>query len=266
LTILIVLARKRKLTAWEMKRSPNHIDRYSAIGITLSNGQVGYISYTISEQVIRLKPTHSAEAWTFAWSGRDDEQRYCFYSGGDDSVLCKTGGSMNHQEREDVVLQVLLNELSRDTKTHSAGVTAILPTMARETGGQQVVITGSYDEHVRVLLLRSGIERSQVLAERRVHGGGVWRLKSLGLEQDSDGTVSIKILASCMHAGTRILEIHRSGSGVWSVQVVAQLLEHGSMNYASDIRTSLPSENPGMTVLSTSFYDRKICFWNFERK
>lgn len=227
---------------------------------------MGYISYTDSEQVIRLKHTHFLEAWTVAWSEMDagEPSRFSLFSGGDDSLLCKMGDSLGFQKCDDSVLQLSLNELTRDTKTHNAGVTAILPTNIHENGGYQVVITGSYDEHVRVLLFGSGIRRSQVLAERRVHGGGVWRLKLLSFEDDRKGIVVMQVLASCMHAGTRVLNIHRSSIGVWSVRVAAEFLEHNSMNYASDAQKSLPAETSGMTVVSTSFYDRKLCVWDLD--
>lgn len=203
------------------------------------------------------------EAWTIAWSDRNENQlpRYRFYSGGDDCVLWR-GKTHDSGSVDESVLRVSLREQSRDIKAHLAGVTAILPTKILEAKGYQVIITGSYDEHVRVLLLPDNSKKSKVLHEMRVHGGGVWRLKEISSEQDSDGTATIIVLASCMHAGARVLNISRSSNGVWSVEITAAFLEHGSMNYASDIRKSLPEEERGWTVVSTSFYDRKLCVWN----
>lgn len=222
---------------------------------------MGYVSYTGSDQSIQTARAHSMEAWTVAWSNGDDDElsRYCLYSGGDDSVLCKNGG---HKDR---VPRLPFEVLGRDSKSHSAGVTAILPTLVRESSGQQAIITGSYDEYVRVLLVSSGAGRSQVVAERRMPGGGVWRLKTLD-EEDNDGDVTIDVLASCMHAGTRVLKICRSSRGLWSIRVVAKFVEHGSMNYASDARRGLPAEESGLTVISTSFYDRKLCVWDFDKR
>ena len=131
---------------------------------------------------------HSLEAWTLAWTypESESETEYCesleLYSGGDDSVLCRHGlcgrpviGSPNDgnmpSPRYDFQAQI------RDTKTHMAGVTAILP-LQPVFHGEQVLLTGSYDEYVRVLLPVEGGKRPKLLAEKRL-GGGVWRLNIL---------------------------------------------------------------------------------------
>lgn len=60
-----------------------------------------------------------------------------------------------------------------DRKAHGAGVTAILPLV----GEDDVTVTGSYDDRIRVLGTPL-VGRKQVLAEEDL-GGGVWRLKML---------------------------------------------------------------------------------------
>ena len=73
------------------------------------------------------------------------------------------------------------------------------------------------------------------------------------------------ILASCMHAGTRILIISRSTESGWSIEISARFEENKSMNYASDAR--LQQIQTGMqrfTVVSTSFYDKRICVWEYQ--
>lgn len=71
-----------------------------------------------------------------------------------------------------------------------------------------------------------------------------------------------------MHAGVKILEIRRGigGYGVWwSINVLAKFIEHESMNYASDGRCVYSGGNvKGFTVVSTSFYDKKLCMWETE--
>ena len=70
------------------------------------------------------------------------------------------------------------------------------------------------------------------------------------------------ILASCMHAGAKILEVRRGKGGNWLINVLAKCVEHESMNYASDGRTRYSGEGIlGFTVISTSFYDKKLCVW-----
>lgn len=131
---------------------------------------------------------HSLEAWTLAWTYSKTESGIEYgdspelYSGGDDSVLCRHGlcgrpvlGSPNdgNMPSPDYDFQAPI----RDTKTHMAGVTAILP-LQPVFHGEQVLLTGSYDEYVRLLLPVEGGKRPKLLAEKRL-GGGVWRLKIL---------------------------------------------------------------------------------------
>ena len=49
---------------------------------------------------------------------------------------------------------------------------------------------------------------------------------------------SYTLLASCMHAGSRIVRLGRSGdeSGEWTFTVLAKFEEHKSMNYGSDVQ------------------------------
>lgn len=65
-----------------------------------------------------------------------------------------------------------------------------------------------------------------------------------------------------MHAGAHILEVRRAKSGRWLISVEAKFVEHESMNYASDGRPRYSEQGlKGFTVVSTSFYDKKLCVW-----
>lgn len=65
-----------------------------------------------------------------------------------------------------------------------------------------------------------------------------------------------------MHAGAKILEVRREEGGEWLINISAKFEEHESMNYASDGRPRQGSgELEGFTVVSTSFYDKKLCVW-----
>ena len=238
----------------------------SAIGISLSDGQIGFISFTASEQSIRLSRPHTQEAWSVAWSETQDEEdvHLSLYSGGDDSALCKSGDALSCTDSDDEegILQLSLNRLARDSKTHGAGVTAILPTNYLEEGKGQVIVTGSYDEHIRILTVAHG-KTANVLAEKKIPGGGVWRLKIIRTG-DGDGVPSWKVLASCMHAGPRMIEIYRKKEGKWEIDIFAKCIEHGSMNYASDAQSAVPG-GP-LDVVSTSFYDRLCCLWDMPKR
>jgi diphthamide biosynthesis protein 7 len=123
---------------------------------------------------------HELEAWTliFAHDGQ------AIYSGGDDaglrfSTLQNTTPSspeMQKQETEDEEEDFTPIQW-QDRRSHQAGVTAILPLAAEEN----ILITGSYDDNIRVLHTPL-IGRKQILAEENLEGG-VWRLKLL--QQDT---------------------------------------------------------------------------------
>lgn len=75
---------------------------------------------------------------------------------------------------------------------------------------------------------------------------------------------SYALLASCMHAGSRIVRLSRSEAGEWTFDVLAKFEEHKSMNYGSDVQP-VESGKTGerRTVVSTSFYDKLMCVWEF---
>lgn len=152
----------------------------------------------------------------------------------------------------------------RDEKTHGAGVTAILP-IAIGVDKEEILLTGSYDEFIRVLTFGTSSTRAQVLCEMGL-GGGVWRLKCLKHNQPSlNGKLKLEVLASCMHAGTRVIQICRSEENFWTIKLVARFEEHESMNYAGDARREVSEKDSSSTThVSTSFYDKKLCIWNVQ--
>ncbi len=238
--------------------SPSSAQR-TYLAVTLSSGQIGVIDYKNPESPVRTLRAHSLEAWTIAWSLKyGNGQSYVLYSGGDDSALCKhiIPGHEGADEGSSI-------EIS-DVKTHGAGVTAVL-SVAAEFAGEEILLTGSYDEFLRILTLGAASRRSQVLCEKRL-GGGVWRLKLLKHElSPADGKLKILVLACCMHAGAAIVEINRSEEQDWEIRILALFEEHESMNYASDARNEIGEVNVrSTTYVSTSFYDRKLCIWSIK--
>ncbi|OCL05465.1 hypothetical protein AOQ84DRAFT_298893 [Glonium stellatum] len=246
------------------------------IGLTLSSGEVVLCSVGDDErsQDIMTLYSHDLEAWTLAFQ-RDG---LGLLSGGDDSTLRfqslpshhvhRISGITSEAEEQEkggsLSLLTYLRDENQlkicwtDQKIHGAGVTAILPLDG------DVVVTGSYDDHIRIVQAPSAGRRT-VLAEMNL-GGGVWRLKVVGnqtqpLQETPDGTTKVILLVSCMHAGTRIVEIVKTGDGTWSLQVLAKFEEHKSMNYGSDFQ---PVSGAGERLfVSTSFYDRLLCLWRF---
>ena len=242
---------------------PDFRTKLSLIAVSLSNGHLAVFDGEQEDDGIVAFPAHDQEAWTVAWSKApgDLNGSQCFiHSGGDDSALCKHSASFPSPNTNIETKIDQYQTLSRDLRTHGAGVTAIvvLPVCHE---GQEILLTGSYDEHVRILLPPTHERgRAKVLAESHL-GGGVWRISNPFASEMSpcDNSVSFKVLASCMHAGARVLEIHRE-AGTWSIKILAKFTEHESMNYASDVQ----QDEGDYTFVSTSFYDRKLCIWNLK--
>ena len=239
-------------------QTPDPIKATSLIAASLSNGQLAIFTEEQDEQNVLRIPTHSQEAWTVAWSKAPHQQFASdqdLYSGGDDCFLSKH--NMEFLNSHTRVTVDGYHPVSRDSRTHGAGVTSIV-VLPIHQDGQEILITGSYDENIRVLVpSKHSRGRAKVLAETPL-GGGVWRISNpFALESMTNGEdTSFKVLASCMHAGARVLEIRKT-NGTWSIKVLIVFTEHESMNYASDVRIC----DDGLMFVSTSFYDRKLCIW-----
>lgn len=135
---------------------------------------------------------HELEAWMMTFtpeslnvlSGGDDMVLQCSHiadDDGDDDDDQSGAEEAEQEEDEDEDEQHIqktnknkTNLLWQNRKLHHAGITAILPL------SETLVITGSYDDHIRLLQLPKipGDTRPKLLAELNL-GGGVWRLKLL---------------------------------------------------------------------------------------
>ena len=240
----------------------------STLATSLSTGQIAIFDYESPHRTLRTVKAHSLEAWMVAWSVLPDTGGVTvLYSGGDDSALCRHSENLLLQDvqvDEDDSVENAYEPMGSDTKTHGAGVTAILPVLTSRSGDQEFLLTGSYDEYIRLLEPASKRRRSKVLAEKRL-GGGVWRLKLLRkVDRTLNGGIRMVVLASCMHAGASVLEVSQSREGAWTILIMAKFEEHQSMNYASDACTRLDHGLESLIVLSTSFYDKKLCVWNIK--
>ena len=260
------------------------------IAFSLSSGEVGSVSWNNNGDYMCSSETHSLEAWTVAWSNVVSPTFDTYlYSGGDDSRIVRFADpqSTSAEDADSEDEDFPRHQGVSDHKIHGAGVTAILPLTLRDIEtelervaheGDEVILTGSYDEFVRVISFRKSGIGAQVLAEERLDGG-VWRLKCIRSTKKSNkqdaatsssawkskqDELSFEVIASCMHAGAKILSVQRNDTGEWSIRVIAQFLEHESMNYGSDARGSIQGERAGTTCVSTSFYDCRLCLWNIE--
>jgi diphthamide biosynthesis protein 7 len=157
-----------------------HPTQVNLLGVTVSDGGVYVVDTSVSVEAAmdtgKQVLEHELEAWTlvFAHDGK------AVYSGGDDASLqfstlqntTPSSPETQKQEAEDEEEDFTPIQW-QDRRSHQAGVTAILPLSTEEN----ILITGSYDDNIRVLHAPL-IGRKQILAEENLEGG-VWRLKLL---------------------------------------------------------------------------------------
>lgn len=217
------------------------------------------------------------ERWTSAFAlqltGEGEEAALKLHSGDDAATLTSNVLSVSSLTARDIaIMEDEEDELDStpthmDARTHGAGVVAILPL----PGVESIMLTGSYDCSLRVYDAKLP-RRGNVLAEEEL-GGGVWRLKLLNhteaeLDEGREKSTFL-VLASCMHAGARVVEIsctkgkdQEATAGDWDIEVLAQFEEHESMNYGSDVMPTTMAKGERIFV-STSFYDKRLCVWRF---
>ncbi|KIW69708.1 hypothetical protein, variant 2 [Phialophora macrospora] len=283
---------------------------------------------------------HDLEAWSVATinfdASRDtevvDNGQRLILSGGDDSAVVATSISPATPFQSDEGA-FEASRLWKDRRNHTAGVVAILPltpppapcvTLEKEKEKDPMLpqqpiplLTGSYDEFLRIFEIDAQSYRASLKTELRLNGG-VWRLKVLD-EYTTSTSVNINpderggrgpqqhhylVLASLMHAGAAIIRISYTAGGgtpsaaphgeaTWTITPLATFSAgHESMVYCCDARLengnqseggrndtdvgfgngdgnrvtkrdTKVTEPPTYTIVSTSFYDMKICTWAF---
>ena len=240
------------------------------LAVTLSDGRTTILASddyfskqdTISEMAV-FQAKHTIEvwfvalatfvtltgAWPFMFTGDDFGSLYtCRFAIADDQLQVEA-------------------EYNDRARHHTAGVTCILPlpfpvptspTQQEELINSPLLLTGSYDEYLRVYCAsRSG----NVLAELGL-GGGVWRLGLLHANSTKE-RIDYLVLASCMHAGCRVVRVSFL-HGTWEITVLAEFTEHRSMNYASDVWKDEAPGSSELLCMSSSFYDRRVCLWKVQ--
>ena len=279
--------------AWNPSTNPSFRNQ-AAVG--LSDGTVAILDLGLSFEVKRRIPAHGNEAWCVAWtkdkaiildaieesstakpslsSGASAKPQkmligagHFLFTGGDDrrirafDIECDSGKDEPEKDLEVDEEPAQPTALSRwDDRTHGAGITAIVLLTQRPHHVEEIALTGSYDDHIRVVTPSLG-RRWKTLAERNL-GGGVWKLDLLRTKYLEGCGQRILVLASCMHAGARIVEVKCNAEEEWSIDVLMRFEEHDSMCYAS-AAAPVDGDSCDFTIVSTSFYDKRLCVWKF---
>ncbi|KAH9222214.1 hypothetical protein DL95DRAFT_381013 [Leptodontidium sp. 2 PMI_412] len=190
------------------------------------------------------------------------KQTFSVYSGGDGGDLVReripfSDGKLQLDQR-----------LAQIHNFHDAGVTAILPLPISTNDNSALLLTGSYDEYVRLYF----VKEKKVLAKLKL-GGGVYRLKFVRQFHWPSGKASYTVLACCMHAGTKIIQVQGNPFGEWTIDVVASLNVPGNNAdnycYAADVQPQgqmqvIPSNRTYTRLcVSGTFVDKKLAVWEF---
>ncbi|KAI8670794.1 hypothetical protein NCS57_00552200 [Fusarium keratoplasticum] len=242
------------------------------IGVTTSTSSARLLrlddKFCITEQYADLNIPNSLEAWCIAFSpgtAKSDHEKaqVTAYCGGDDSMLRYTSCVWDTKDPDSPCEEPYPPMTIKGT--HTAGVTAILPLPLFMKDHGRVVVTGSYDDHLRIFVIHDlhdtfGMKRVELVLEENL-GGGVWRLDLVSIKENS-GSIKVRILASCMHAGARLIDLEVKEEQEWSCTVLARFEEHKSMNYGSDFVRE-EGAGDGLRCVSTSFYDKLLCLWEY---
>ncbi|KAB2633340.1 diphthamide biosynthesis protein 7-like protein [Pyrus ussuriensis x Pyrus communis] len=205
----------------------------TSITVGLSNGSV--VIASIGESQIETQETwkaHDFEVWTASY---DIHQPQLVYSGSDD---CKFKCWDLRDGPSKLAFQ--------NTKAHTMGVCCI----AKNPYDSNSVVTGSYDEYLRLWDVRS---ISTPVNETSVClGGGVWRIKFHPF-------VAGLVLTACMHNGFSIVNINED-----KTEVIETYSKHESLAYGADWHRdkSFHEGKRNSTLVATcSFYDRLLRLW-----
>ncbi|PIN08240.1 hypothetical protein CDL12_19197 [Handroanthus impetiginosus] len=209
----------------------------TSMAVGLSDGSVSIVSLHESKlNISREWKAHDFELWAASF---DIQQPMLLYTGSDD---CKFSCWDLRDDPSNLVFQ--------NMKSHTMGICCI----AKSPGDPNTLLTGSYDECLRIWDLRS---ISRPVNESSISlGGGVWRIKH-------HPSIPGLVLTACMHNGFAIVKFEGD-----KAQVVETYDKHGSLAYGADWQrgdVSVTGETKRPAVATCSFYDRLLHVWRPER-
>ncbi|CAI5757964.1 unnamed protein product [Candida verbasci] len=185
-----------------------------------------------------LDSFHDLECWTGSF-GEINELQNVVFTGGDDSKLIARDLRSN-------------SEIWSLKRGHEAGIVSILaPNQNWNSQMSNNLLTGSYDDKLRILDLRS-VDNNELISgiiPRTNYtenlGGGVWRL--------IPSPVDNRLLTCCMYDGARIIDNITENSFVVSRYFKK---DHQSMCYGGDWSID------GQFIATCSFYDKTVQIWS----
>lgn len=172
------------------------------VAVSLADGFLSLVNLAVPAPVVQSSwQAHAFEAWVCSF---DTWRPEVLYSGGDDCHFCAwdTRGPL----------------VFRDKTSHGMGVCCIQSSPHRE----HVVVTGSYDEILRIWDMR--MMQKALLKGHANMGGGVWKVKC-------HPKVDNLLLTACMHNGFSIVAMKEAGT---RLEILQDYKEHSSLAYGAD--------------------------------
>lgn len=221
---------------------------FSSIAISQSDGRVS--TWTLNESgslrrrerwLAHVYPsTAPAEVWAVAFS---KSSPHVVYSGADDCKL-KAWDTRSSCDMPSMVCGGV----------HEMGVTAIVS----HDVARNLLVTGSYDEYLRVFDIRRMRHPLSSLA----CGGGVWKIQPCEIPTGCDTVATSTshrgfrpgLVAACMRGGVRCAVLTSDG-----LKLTSSLAFGGALMYG--VSTAGPASHRGIDFASCSFYERSLYIW-----
>lgn len=264
--------------------------------LTTADSGFESVSQRLKAQVLDVhKQSFDLEAWTVLSLPVPSQDSLLVLSGGDDSQLLISRVGVPNRPTSNLDLDTITTkQFLTDKRSHTAGVVTIcsLGTISpqaaadpfqSESSSSTLILTGSYDETLRLFILTPPSATDprctfKLLGDLQI-GGGVWRITLLdqyprksasGLLEGLDyillvaghtaGVFIVRLSATRFEHDSDDRTIAEENGWNYAFKVEKTFTEHDSLVYA--VAAKRDEEKPWKwRVVSTSFYDKKICNW-----
>lgn len=262
----------------------------SSFGKTrLVKAPVGGHNPILSQNKLIHANRESIEAWATT-TVIDQENKKIYVISGDDisqllisAVEANTISDTNAQIDVSALDSVLL---FTNKRLHEAGIVSITnigkhPILPAEQTSKwanasgTLILTGSYDEHIRLFLFATPTNaepmvKFEKLAELNL-GGGVWRIISLDQYTTHEGNEHEYILLIAGHFGGALIvrlsisrDDARDSDWEYDFHIEKRFEGHGEEGLVYAVAGKQDKINARKwDVISASFYDKKICNWDW---
>lgn len=231
------------ITSLHIKESKNSSSLTILCTSTDGSSAIVTVNNSSGEHSIQyIGETHDLECWTGEF-GNNSLLENCFLTGGDDSTIKLFD-----------TRQSLETSIWSNNRVHEAGVVAIKCNNldSFNVGNLNTIITGSYDDHIRMFDLRmlgEAIYPGKMLPlniKSQNLNGGVWRLTNTNVKDE--------LLVCCMYNGAKIIKIDFNNEEDSFCQTNFVKTGHDSMCYGADFKNGLKA--------TCSFYDKSLQIWS----